>query len=114
MEKTVEIKKELNELQTPKGTININDSQYLYSILKLDKEEGIKIKLFESKPKVNIYYEYEGSISELTKNIKILLLCENLDEMITTLKAAFDEGKAKFVEKEEKYYIELSFEAMGK
>jgi hypothetical protein len=114
MEKIVEIKKELNELQTPKGTININDSQYLYSILKLDKEEGIKIKLFESKPKTNIYYEYEGSISELTKNIKILLLCENLDEIITTLKAAFDEGKAKFVEKEEKYYIELSFEAMGK
>ena len=34
--------------------------------------------------------------------------------MITTLKSSFNEGKAKFIEKEEKYYIELTFEAMGK
>lgn len=34
--------------------------------------------------------------------------------MITTLKPSFNEGKTKFVEKEEKYYIELTFEAMEK
>ena len=101
-------------LNDKKNTISINGSEYLYSILKLDKEEGIKIKLFESTPKTNIYYEYEASTSELTKNIKILLLCENLDEMISILKSAFNEGKAKFIEKEEKYYIELTFEAIGK
>ena len=113
------MKKSANEpyglsLEDTKSTISINDSEYLYSILKLDKEEGIKIKLYEATPKTNIYYEYEGLTSELTKNIKILLLCENLDEMITTLKSSFNEGKAKFIEKEEKYYIELTFEAMGK
>jgi len=101
-------------LEATKNTISINDSEYLYSILKLEKEEGIKIKLIESTPKTNIYYEYEALTSELTKNIKVLLLCENLDEMIIILKTAFNEGKAKFIEKEEKYYIELTFEAMGK
>ena len=34
--------------------------------------------------------------------------------MITTLKPSFNEGKTKFVEKEEKYYIELTFDEMEK
>ena len=58
------MKKSANEpyglsLEDTKSTISINDSEYLYSILKLDKEEGIKIKLYEATPKTNIYYEYE-------------------------------------------------------
>ena len=106
--------KEKIEIKDSKSIININGSEYLYSILKLDKEDGIKIKLFESKPKTNIYYEYKGSKSELTENIKILLLCENLDEMISILESIFNEGKAKFIEKEEKYFVELEFNAMGK
>ena len=42
------------------------------------------------------------------------MLCEDLDEMISTLKAAFDEGKTKLIEDNNKYYLELQFEAMGK
>ena len=99
---------------TPKFSLKINDLDYSYSISKLEKVEGIKIKLFESKPKTNIYYEYEATTSELTNNIKFLLLCEDLDEMVSTLKEAFDKGHVKFLEETGKYYIELQFEAMGK
>ena len=63
----------------------------------LETGEGIKIKLFEANPRTNIYYEYEASTSQLTNSIKTLLICEDLDEMITTLKMAFDEGRAKFL-----------------
>ena len=74
----------------------------------------MKIKLFESKPKTNIYYEYEALTSQLTNDIKVLVLCEDLNEMITNLKSAFDEGRAKFLEESGKNYIELKFDAMGK
>lgn len=94
--------------------ITINNSPFLYSISKLEKGDGIKIKLFESKPKTNIYYEYEALTQELTNSIKFLVLCEDLDEMIIALKSAFDEERAKFVEESNKYFIEFKFEAMGK
>ena len=80
----------------------------------LEAGEGIKIKLFEANPRTNIYYEYEASTSQLTNSIKTLLICEDLDEMITTLKMAFDEGCAKFLQEHYKSFIELSLEAMGK
>ena len=101
-------------LQDIKPPITIKGIEYFYSISKLEKDEGIKIKLFESKPKTNIYYEYEASILELTNDIKFLLLCENLDEMIAYLKKAFNEGRAKYLEEYQKCYIEFQFEAMGK
>ena len=101
-------------LEGSKATILINDSEFSYSISKLETGEGIKIKLFESKPRTNIHYEYEASTSQLTSSIKTLLICEDLDEMITTLKMAFDEGRAKFLQEHDKSFIELSFEAMGK
>jgi len=101
-------------LESSKSTILINDSEFSYSISKLEKDEGIKIKLFESNPRTNIYYEYEASTSQLTSSIKTLLICEDLDEMITTLKMAFDEGRAKFLQEHDKSFIELCFEAMGK
>ena len=103
--------KPLNE---DNSTIQINNSDFSYSISKSEKEEGIKIKLYESQPKTNIYYEYEATTSQLTNSIKTLLICEDLDEMITTLKSAFDEKRAKFLEEKDKSFIEFNFEAMGK
>ena len=100
-------------LQDLKPPIIINGITYFYSISKLENEKGVKIKLFESKPKTNIYYEYEAPTLELTNNIKFLLLCENLDEMITSLKKAFNEGRARYLEENKKCYIEFQFEAMG-
>ena len=101
-------------LKETEDFIMINDTPFSYSISKLAKEDGIKIKLYESKPKTNIYYEYEALTQELTSNIKFLVLCEDLDEMIIALKSAFDEKRAKFIEENHKYYIEFQFEAMGK
>ena len=101
-------------LSEDNSTIQINNSYFSYSISKSEKEEGIKIKLYESQPKTNIYYEYEATTSQLTNSIKTLLICEDLDEMITTLKAAFDEKRAKFLEEKDKSFIEFNFEAMGK
>ena len=85
--------------------IIINNSYYSYSISKIEGDKGVKIKLFESKPKTNIYYEYEALTSQLTNDIKVLVLCEDLNEMITNLKSAFDEGRAKFLEESGKNYI---------
>ena len=108
------ISSEYGETQETKLTIKINDLDYLYEIFKLDKDEGIKIKLSEVNPKTNIYYEYEASKIKLKENIQILLYCESLDEMISIIKTIFDEGKVKFIEENNKYYIELQFEIMGK
>ena len=101
-------------LSEDNSTIQINNSYFSYSISKSEKEKGIKIKLYESQPKTNIYYEYEATISQLTNSIKTLLICEDLDEMITTLKAAFDEKRAKFLEEKDKSFIEFNFKAIGK
>ena len=97
-----------------KSTIIINDLEYSFSISKLDKEEGIRIKLFELKTKTNIYYLYEASKEQLIKNIKVLSLCEDIEEMIFSINEIFTQKKVRFEEKEGKYYIELKFEAIGK
>ena len=69
-----------------------------YDIIKTD-DERIKIKLLESK---NIYYEYEASKSKLKEDIQILLNCEDLNEMISTIKRIFNEGRVKFLEENNK------------
>ena len=103
-----------NEKTNIPCTILINNSDFSYSISKSEDEKGIKIKLCESEPKTNIYYEYQATTSQLSNSIKALLLCEDLDEMISTLKSAFDEKRAKFLEEQDKSFIEFTFEAMGK
>ena len=90
----------------------IDNSPFSYLISKLDKEEGIIIKLSESKPKTNIYYTYEALTEQIIKDIKILYSCESIEEMILFLKEVFDKGKAKVENKEGKY--ELLFEGFGK
>ena len=42
------------------------------------------------------------------------MICEDLDKMISTIKTAFDEGRTKFIEDNNKYYLELQFEAIWK
>ena len=61
-----------------KPLIIIND-EYLYIISKLDNEEWIKVKFYESIAKTNICYEYKASTLKLFKNIKPLYLCNNID-----------------------------------
>ena len=76
--------------------IMINNFPFSYSISKLEKGDGIKVKLYESKPSINVYFMYEALIQELTSNIKFFSLYKNLDEIITCFKKAFDEKKGKF------------------
>ena len=92
----------------------INNFPFSYSISKLEKGDGIKIKLYESKTLINVYYIYEALTQELTGNFKFLSLHKNLDEIIITLKKAFDEKRVNFTEENNKYFIEFQFKAMGK
>ena len=72
-------------VEETKSTFKIKDSEYLYYISKLEKDEGIKIKLSEANPKTNIYYEYEASKIKFKENIQILFYSESLDEMISII-----------------------------
>ena len=114
--KKEEIKNESNVPQNEEkiSPLIINEIEYIYSVTKLKEKEGVTIKLFESKPKTNIYYLYEADIEKLTKDIKVLLICEDLEEMIATLIDTFNERKVTFLEQENKYYLELKFGAIGK
>ena len=53
-------------------------------ISQLEKEEGIFIKLAEVKPIKNINFTYNALGDKITKDIKPLRMCENIDEMIAT------------------------------
>ena len=106
-----------NATKTPNKNeplITIDNSDYTYSISKLENEEGIIIKLVESNPKTNIFYTYEALTEQLIKDIKILYTCESIEEMILSLKEVFSNGKVKVENKEGKYLLELLFEGFGK
>ena len=93
--------------------IIINENEYSYLISKSDKNDSLTIKLFESTPKTNIYFLYEAPISKLIKDIKLLSICENVEEMINSLNEVFNQGNAKFEENDGKYYLELQFSGLG-
>ena len=63
----------------------IDNIEYTYSIRKIEDKEGVTIKLFEINPKTNIYYLYEAETSNITKDIKVLANCEDVEEMINVL-----------------------------
>ena len=88
-------------------TISIENVEYVYSISKLEKEEGISIKLTEAKPNKNITFKYEGSTDKITKDIKILSACDNLEEMLNDLQDIFINDKITVEKREEKYYMVL-------
>jgi len=94
-------------------TIIVNEIEYSYSISKSEKNDSLIIKLFESKPKTNIYFLYEAPIDKLIKDIKVLSLCESIEEMVESLNEVFNLGNATVVEKDCKYYLELKFGGIG-
>ena len=95
-------------------TVNIEDADYTYMISQLEKEEGISIKLTEAKPIKNINFTYNALKDKITKDIKPLRMCENIDEMITTLKEIFDVATLKVEKKEEKYILIIEVTQFGK
>ena len=94
-------------------TIFLNNSKYLISISKLDYNESISIKLTEENSNKNIFYLYEASKEEIIKEIKALFLCENIDQMINALNEVLEKEKIKFLEKDEKYFLEFEFCGIG-
>ena len=95
-------------------TVNIEDADYTYMISQLEKEEGISIKLTEAKPIKNINFTYNALKDKIAKDIKPLRMCENIDEMITTLKEIFDVATLKVDKKEEKYILIIEVTQFGK
>ena len=95
-------------------TINIKGEKYKYSITKMEKENGIMIKLSEVKPKKNITFIYEAQRDKIIKDIKILYIYENIDEMIKTLSDIFNKGKITVEEKDNKYIMKIDFSILDK
>ena len=95
-------------------TINIKGDKYKYSITKMEKENGIIIKLSEVKPKKNITFTYEALRDKVIKDIKILYIYENIDEMIKTLNDIFNKGKITVEEKDNKYIMKIDVSVLEK
>ena len=106
-----------NETKPPAPLIHIdkqillNNSQYLLSITSNENKDGILIKLTEKLN--NIYYLYEASKEQLIKDIKALVLCESIDEMIESLKEVVETKKVKFEQKEDNYIMNFEFSGIG-
>ena len=85
--------------------IIIEDVEYIYSISKLENKDGISIILKELKHKKNIKFIYEALKDKLTNDIKQLLVCENIDEMINIIKDMIDTGNITVEKREDKYIM---------
>ena len=94
--------------------IIIENIEYIYSISKLENKDGISIILKELKPNKNIKFIYEALKDKLTKDIKQLYICENIDEMINTLKDMIDTGNIIVEKREDKYIMIIEIAVLKK
>ena len=88
-------------------TINIEGIEYVYSINQNEEEKCVSITLSEKKPDKNITFTYKASEEQLTKDIKPLSLCENLEEKILELTDIFNNDEISVEKKEEKYFLKI-------
>ena len=95
------------------NSISIEGVEYIYTIVKDEKENKIIIKLTEEKPYKNISYLYKASPEKLAKDIKQLSICDNNDQMITSLQDIFNKGKICVEKKDEKYIMKIKINAFG-
>ena len=91
----------------------INGMTYSYSIMKAENEQ-LLIKLFDTTENSDFYFTYEASTSQLLQDMKFLVMCENLDEMINALNKIFLKGNAKVEEKDGEFFIELKLEEFSR
>ena len=92
----------------------INGISYSYSISKSVKDnEVLIIKLYDSTKNSNINYTYEGNISKLKKDIKLLESFENLDEIITCLNDIFNKVNVQIEENHGEYSLKLKYVISG-
>ena len=95
-------------------TINIKGEDYKYSIKKMEKENGIIIRLSEVKPCKNITFTYKALRDKVIKDIKILYIYENINEMINALNDIFNKGKITVEEKDKKYIMKIDVSLLDK
>jgi len=89
------------KIEEPKvKNISIEEIEYKYTIDKMKNKDGISITLSEVKPDKNITFTYQASSEKIIKDIKLLSMCENLDEQIELLKDIFNEDKIEVKKKE--------------
>ena len=104
------------EAPTIKGekTINIEDTDFIYEISKTENEEGITIKLSGENPDKRITFIYQAKTEKIVKDIKALIICDNIEEIITSLQEIFNTGKIEVIKEEEKYVMKIEVSAFGK
>ena len=95
-------------------TINIEGADYKYAIKKDEKEKEIIIQLSEAKPDKYITFMFRSSTEKIVKTIKALFMCDNINEMITSLKDIFRSGKIIVEKIDEKYIMKIEVTGFGK
>ena len=92
----------------------INGIYYSYSISKSEKDkDSLTIKLYDSTNESNIYFTYNGDLYKLKRDIKLLEVCENLDEIIICLNDIFNKGNAQVEENHGEYNLKLLYIISG-
>ena len=87
------------------NTINIEGVEYIHLIDKSENEKNVTIKLKEAKPNKNITFTYEASYEKIINDIKPLNSCDNIEEIISSLKIIFLKNKISAEKREEKYFM---------
>ena len=88
--------------------ILIDQIFYEYSLTKSeDGKDSLLIKLYDPNNISNFYFSYEASYQQLIKDIKFLAICEDLDEIIDSLKEIFSQGNVEVEEKDGEYNLEF-------
>ena len=89
-------------------TIKIEGVEYAYSINQVQEEEKlVLITLSEEKPHKNITFTYKASEKKLIKDIKLLSVCDNVEEMISELMDIFNNDEISVEKKDEKYFMKI-------
>ena len=57
---------------------------------------------------------YRSSTEKIVKTIKVLFVCENIDEMIISLQDMFNKGNIIVEKKDEKYIMKIEATSFGK
>ena len=88
--------------------ILIDQIFYEYSLTKSeDGKDSLLIKLYDPNNISNFYFSYEASYQQLIKDIKFLAICEDLDEIIDSLKEIFSKGNVEVEKKDGEYNLEF-------
>ena len=97
-----------NVLKVKNKGILIDQIYYKYLLTKSEEgKDSLLIKLYDPNKNSNLYFSYEASYQKLIKDIKFLAICEDLDEIIDSLKEIFSKGNVEVEKKDGEYNLEF-------